>query len=62
MYISIQLYLPTQLKPVQRANNGRDDNNNRGGPEPQVKEEQLERSKRCTGICTGRYFILFPSK
>jgi hypothetical protein len=43
------------------ANNGRYDNNNRGGPEPQVKEEQFERSKRCTGICTGRYFILFPS-
>jgi hypothetical protein len=32
------------------ANNGRDDNNNRGGPEPQVKEEQLERSKRFTTI------------
>jgi hypothetical protein len=43
------------------ANIGGDDNNNKGDPEPQVKEEQLERSKRCTGICTGRYFILFPS-
>jgi len=38
------------------AINGRDDNNNKGGPEPQVKEEQLERSKRCVGFnCAGRY-------
>ena len=38
------------------ANNGRDDNNNKGGPEPQVKEEQLERSKRCGGLnCAGRH-------
>jgi len=38
------------------AINGRDDNDNKDGPEPQVKEEQLERSKRCTGFgCTGRY-------
>ena len=38
------------------ANIGGDDNNNKGDPEPQVKEEQMERSTRCVGFnCAGRY-------